>query len=41
MRNAAAVKDAEQRKNDMLVYLAHDLKNTVDQCNWLSHPITR
>ena len=26
LRNAAAVKDAEQRKNDMLVYLAHDLK---------------
>lgn len=26
LRNAAAVKEAEQRKNDLIVYLAHDLK---------------
>lgn len=26
LRSAAAAKEAEQRKNDMLVYLAHDLK---------------
>lgn len=26
LRNAAAAKEAEQRKNDLIVYLAHDLK---------------
>lgn len=26
LRNASAVKEAEQRKNDLVVYLAHDLK---------------
>lgn len=26
LRNASAAKDAEQRKNDLVVYLAHDLK---------------
>ena len=36
LRNAMLAKEAEQRKNDLIVYLAHDLKTPFDECYRLS-----
>ncbi|MFR0733160.1 MAG: hypothetical protein ACLSHU_02145 [Oscillospiraceae bacterium] len=38
LRDARAAQEAEQRKNDLIVYLAHDLKAPSHQCHWLPHP---
>ena len=38
IRDAYAAKEAEQRKNDLIVYLAHDSKNAADERDRLSEP---
>ena len=40
-KNLKLAKENEQKKNDLIVYLAHDIKNSPNLCNWLFIDIKR